>query len=53
MVVWVDTERPHVLGVDGGLIKTTASRLSQRDLARLRIEGGRAARPSPLPRVQP
>jgi hypothetical protein len=53
VVVWVDTERLHVLGVDGGRIKTTASRLSQRDLARLRNEGGRPARPSPLPRVQP
>jgi hypothetical protein len=53
VVIWVDTERLHVLGVGGGRIKTTASRLSQRDLARLRNEGGREARPSPLPRVQP
>jgi hypothetical protein len=53
VIVWVDTERLHVLGVDGGRIKTTASRLSQRDLARLRNDGGREARPSPLPRVQP
>ena len=41
VVIWVDTERLHVLGVDGGRIKTTASRLSQRDLARLRPDGGR------------
>jgi hypothetical protein len=53
VVIWVDTERLHVLGVDGGRIKTTASQLSQRDLARLRADGGRSARPSPLPPVQP
>jgi hypothetical protein len=53
VVVWVDTERLHVLGVDGGRIKTTASRLSQRDLARLRADGGRTACPSPLPRARP
>jgi hypothetical protein len=53
IVVWVDTERLHVLGVDGGRIKSTASRLSQRDLARLRADGGRPARPSPLPQVRP
>jgi hypothetical protein len=41
------------MGWAGRRIKTTASRLSQRDLARLRNEGGRVARPSPLPRVQP
>jgi hypothetical protein len=53
VVVWVDTDRLHVLGVDGGRIKTTASRLSQRDLARLRADAGRPGRPSPLPTVQP
>jgi hypothetical protein len=53
VVVWVDTDRLHVLGVDGGRVKTTASRLSQRDLARLRADGGRPGRPSPLPTVQP
>ena len=51
VVVWVDTDRLHVLGVDGGRLKTTASRPSQRDLARLRADGGRPGRPSP--RVQP
>jgi transposase InsO family protein len=53
VIVWVDTDRLHVLGVDGGRIKTTASRLSQRDLARLRADGGRPGRPSPLPAVRP
>ncbi len=53
VTVWVDTERLHVLGVDGGRIKSTSSRLSLRDLARLRAEGGRPARPSPLPLVRP
>lgn len=53
VVVWVDTERLHVLAVDGGRIKTSASRLSQRDLARLRADGARPGRPSPLPPVQP
>jgi hypothetical protein len=53
VVVWVETDRLHVLGVDGGRIKSTASRLSQRDLARLRADGGRPGRPSPLPQVQP
>jgi hypothetical protein len=53
VVIWLDTERLHVLGVDGGRIKTTTSRLSQRDLARLRADGGRPARPSPLPPVRP
>jgi hypothetical protein len=53
VTVWVDTDRLHVLGLDGGRIKSTASRLSQRDLARLRAEGGRPARPSPLPPVRP
>jgi len=53
VTVWVDTERLHVLGLDRGRIKSTASRLSQRDLARLRAEGGRPAGPSPLPPVRP
>jgi hypothetical protein len=53
VIVWADTDRLHVLGVDGGRIKTTASRLSQRDLARLRADGGRPGRPSPLPAVRP
>ena len=53
VTVWVDTERLHVLGLDGGRIKSTSSRLSQRDLAWLRAEGGRPARPSPLPPVRP
>ena len=44
VTVWVDTDRLHVLGLDGGRIKSTSSRLSQRDLARLRAEDGRAAR---------
>ena len=40
VIVWVDTDHLHVLVVDGGRIKITASRLSRRDLARHRAEGG-------------
>ena len=47
VIVWVDTDGLHVLGVDGGRIKTTASRLSQRDLARLRADGGRTGQALP------
>jgi hypothetical protein len=53
VTVWVDTDRLHVLTPAGARIKTTASRLSQRDLARLLAEGGRPGGPSPLPAVQP
>ena len=42
VIVWVDTDRLHVLGVDGGWIKITAPRLSERDLARLRADGAHA-----------
>jgi hypothetical protein len=53
VTVSVDTDRLHVLTPTGARIKTTASRLSQRDLARLLAEGGRPAGPSPLPASQP
>jgi len=45
--VWADTDRLHVLTADGARIKSCPSRLSQRDLARLRADGGRPAGPSP------
>jgi hypothetical protein len=53
VTIWVDTDRLHVLTIDGARIKSSASRLSQRDLARLLSDGGRPAGPSPLPAVEP
>ena len=51
VTIWVDTDRLHVLTADGARIKTSPSRLSQRDLARLLADGGTPAGPSPLPEV--
>jgi len=53
IVVWVDTDRLHVLTTDGARIKSSPSRLSQRDLTRLLADGGQPAGPSPLPDVAP
>lgn len=52
VTIWVDTDRLHVLTVDGARIKSTASRLSQRDLARLLADGGAPAGSPPLPPVE-
>ncbi|GIF78621.1 hypothetical protein Asi02nite_81390 [Asanoa siamensis] len=42
-----------MLTADGARIKSTASRLSQRDLARLLADGGTPAGPPPLPQPEP
>jgi hypothetical protein len=47
IVIWADTNHLHVLGADGGRIKSCPSRLSSKDLARILADGGRPARPSP------
>jgi hypothetical protein len=53
VTIWVDTDRLHVLTGDGARIKSSPSRLSQRDLARLLADGGAPAGLPPLPPVQP
>ncbi|MFI7593585.1 hypothetical protein [Micromonospora sp. NPDC049359] len=53
VTIWVDTDRLHVLTADGARIKSSPSRLSQRDLARLLAEGGAPAGPPPLPQPEP
>nr|WP_280116099.1 integrase core domain-containing protein [Micromonospora orduensis] len=53
VTIWVDTDRLHVLTTDGARIKSSPSRLSQRDLARLLADGGASAGPSPLPQPEP
>ncbi|MEV4418009.1 IS481 family transposase [Catellatospora sp. NPDC049609] len=52
VTIWVDTDRLHVLTEDGARIKSSASRLSQRDLARLLADGGTPAGSPPLPQVE-
>jgi transposase InsO family protein len=44
--LWIDTTTVHV-AVDGRHLKTLPSRLSTRDLARLRADGARSAGPPP------
>jgi hypothetical protein len=44
--LWIDTTTVHV-SVDGRHLKTLPSRLSTRDLARLRADGARPAGPPP------
>lgn len=44
--LWIDTTTVHV-AVDGRHLKTLPSRLSTRDLARLRADGARPAGPAP------
>ncbi|MFG2059158.1 hypothetical protein ACGFI9_34590 [Micromonospora sp. NPDC048930] len=53
VTIWVDTDRLHVLTADGGRIKSSPSRLSQRDLASLLADGGSLAGPPPLPQPEP
>jgi hypothetical protein len=53
VTIWVDTDRLHVLTADGARIKSSPSRLSQRDLARLLADGGAPAGPPPLPQPEP
>lgn len=53
VTIWVDTDRLHILTADGARIKSSPSRLSQRDLARLVADGGSPAGPPPLPSVEP
>ena len=53
VTIWVDTDRLHVLTAAGARLKSSPSRLSQRDLARLLADGGKPAGPSPLPAVEP
>lgn len=53
VTIWVDTDRLHVLTADGARIKSSPSRLSQRDLARLVADGGSPAGPPPLPQPEP
>ncbi|WBC13425.1 IS481 family transposase [Micromonospora sp. WMMA1998] len=53
VMIWVDTDRLHVLTADGARIKSSPSRLSQRDLARLLADGGVPAGPPPLPQTEP
>ncbi|WP_244236905.1 integrase core domain-containing protein [Micromonospora violae] len=52
VTIWVGTDRLHVLTADGARIKSSPSRLSQRDLARLLADGGTPAGPPPLPQVE-
>ncbi|SCE96011.1 Transposase InsO and inactivated derivatives [Micromonospora echinospora] len=49
VTIWVDTDRLHVLTADGARIKSSPSRLSQRDLTRLLADGGIPAGLPPLP----
>jgi Transposase and inactivated derivatives len=51
ITIWVDTDRLHVLTRDGARIKSSPSRLSQRDLTKLLAAGATIAGPSPLPAV--
>ncbi|MFI7492676.1 hypothetical protein ACIBXA_30295 [Micromonospora echinaurantiaca] len=53
VTIWVDTDRLHVLTAEGARIKSSPSRLSQRDLARLLADGGASAGPPPLPQPEP
>lgn len=53
VTIWVDTDRLHILTADGARIKSSPSRLSQRDLARLVADGGSPAGPPPLPQPEP
>lgn len=53
VTIWVDTDQLHVLTADGARIKSSPSRLSQRDLARLLADGGSPAGPPPLPQPEP
>ncbi|MEU5949900.1 IS481 family transposase [Micromonospora sp. NPDC047465] len=52
VTIWADTDRLHVLTADGARIKSSPSRLSQRDIARLLADGGTPAGPPPLPQPE-
>jgi transposase InsO family protein len=52
VTIWVETDRLHVLTAGGARIKSSPSRLSQRDLARLLADGGIPAGPPPLPQPE-